>query len=288
MREMLNRSKYGIMRRTIALTFLIGLAVAAVAQDSHHPTADSSSRPIEFEVASIHPTDPDALFIGFHYTPSGVSIEGAPLEMILGESFTGTDDETFGVPGWAKNARYSIEAKVADADVAKWRNLPRNEQRKALRSLLEQRFALKDHIKKKAVWVFALTVAKGGVRMKQAEPSAKTYLRPIGLGHYVGKSCPMSSLVLVLGGEPEIDNRKIIDRTELSSKYDIDLQWTPAKDSSFGSDSSKSSEDSSTGSGDADTSLFSAIEQQLGLKLVPRKETSDVIVIDSLEKPSAN
>jgi uncharacterized protein (TIGR03435 family) len=268
--------------------FLAGLAITAVAQESHQATSESSSRPIEFEVASIHPTDPNALFIDFHYTPSGISIKGALLEMILGESFTGSGDETFGIPGWAKKARYSIEAKVADADVAKWRNLPRDEQRKALRSLLEQRFALKYHSDKKVLPVFVLRVAKGGVRMKQADPSVKTFLRPVGLGHYVGKSCPVSTLVLVLGGEPEIDNRKIIDSTGLSAKYDIDLQWTSGTSSSSSGDSSKRSEDPSGGSEGADASLFSALEDQLGLKLVLRKETNDVIVIDSLEKPSGN
>ena len=169
-----------------------------------------------------------------------------------------------------------------------------NEQRKTLRSLLEQRFALKYHTEKKAIPVFVLTVAKGGVRMKQAavaggnSQSTKSYLMPVEPHHIVGKSCKVSDLVLVLGGEPEVDNRKILDRTGLSSKYDINLQWTPIADSSFRSDSSNSGVQSAGGSGDADTSLFSALVMQLGLKLALQKEMNDAIVIDSLEKPSSN
>jgi uncharacterized protein (TIGR03435 family) len=95
----------------------------------------------------------------------------------------------------------------------------------------------------------------------------------------------VSNLARSLGGQPEMDGRPIVDKTGLTGQYDFTLRWTPFDAATGGGPSPVAAV---TDPGPQWPSLFTALKEQLGLKLTPAKAQIEVIVIDSAEKPSEN
>ena len=93
-----------------------------------------------------------------------------------------------------------------------------------------------------------------------------------------------SSLMRVLRWQSETEDRPVLDETGLTGTYDFDLQWAPESLTAR----AKPGDNSSIDSGPAGPSLFTALEDQLGLKLEPGKDHVDVLVIDHVAPPSAN
>ena len=138
-----------------------------------------------------------------------------------------------------------------------------------LRALLADRFHLQVRHELKQLPVYEFVVAKGGAKLKESPASA-----PIGYsmssGRINGHGIEIANLAHSLAG---VAGRLIIDKTGLTGKYDIDLNW--------------SGEDSS-GTTDSGPSIFAALQEQLGLKLEPAKAAVDTIVVEHIEKPSEN
>ena len=166
--------------------------------------------------------------------------------------------------------------------------------------LLTDRFSLRFHHENKEGPVYELVVAKGGPKLKEVgeaffhgESSPQLSLeneKPsmlfVGAGKIVGQSASISSFVNALSGLNL--GRPIIDKTNLSGKYDFKLQWT--RDMVADTDVGGAASDS----GVIDSSptsfppLFTALREQLGLKLESRRGTIDALVVDAIEKPSPN
>jgi len=105
-----------------------------------------------------------------------------------------------------------------------------------------------------------------------------------GNGDLTGMAAPIAMLADVLSRQPELGNRLVQDKTGLTGDYDWTLKWTPAS-----MDSSSSADGAAPPAGDPSTpSLFTALQEQLGLKLESTKGPVDGLVIDHVEKPSAN
>jgi uncharacterized protein (TIGR03435 family) len=142
-----------------------------------------------------------------------------------------------------------------------------------VRKLMADRFQLKFHYEKRELPVYLLTVAKGGPKLKKGDPN-----EPAGLGGGPGNlgatNATMADLAELLAHG--FLDRPVIDQTGLAGKFDLRLTWTPDE------------MQAATQSADAPPGLFTAIQEQLGLKLVSTKAPADVIVIDHVEKPSAN
>lgn len=183
-------------------------------------------------------------------------------------------DEPPGLPGWADSAPFDIDAK-ADDDTAAAREKLSDKQRgelskQMLQALLADRFKLRVHYEIRIQSIYQLVIAKSGPRLKQWPTERKPLGTSWGGNQIAVKGGGIDQLAMCLSDEL---SRKVVDKTGLIANYDIDLKWTP---------------DDQQGTPDAGPTLYTALEEQLGLKLVPAKGPVDTLVVDHVEKPSEN
>jgi uncharacterized protein (TIGR03435 family) len=244
-----------------------------------------------FAVAAIKPVAvADNVPSSMRITDDGVSLQAVFVAWIVSQAFSAQpvisreDDRILGLPTWTKSERYDVEAKVDDEDVPKWRALSLSQQGFALQSLLVRRFNLQFHHETRERPTYSLVVAKNGLKLHKAQhvetnPSGTS--SPDGTGDrdestvtpgkIVLKGSSLSLLANLLSSQGL--SHPVVDKTGLTDLYDITLRWSPAD----------------VGSSDASLpSLFTALHEQLGLKLEYNKNPIDVIVVDHIEKPSAN
>jgi uncharacterized protein (TIGR03435 family) len=210
-----------------------------------------------------------------------------------------------GGPGWIESEGYDIEAKVDDSVAAALEKLPPEQRmdqlRLMLRSLLADRFKLKMSHETKELPIFALVVAKGGPKLT---PSAATPEQHAGangpggergpgimmsLGELRGRGMPIHTLAEVLARQPEVGGRLVLDETGIKGNYDFTLHWAAqgprALEANAGDNQAGGNGAPADSSG---PSIFTAIQEQLGLKLEPTKGPVEMLVIDNIEKPSEN
>jgi uncharacterized protein (TIGR03435 family) len=173
--------------------------------------------------------------------------------------------------------RYDIEAKADDQDPRfKAADAGGPAAKQALRdlmlqALLEDRFKLAIHRETKETSGYALVVARGGPKLKEA-----TEVRPgdgsisVARGRLTGQKAPLSMLA---GQLTRVLGRPVADETGFEGTFDFNLEWTP---------------DETPPDVASAPSIFTAIQEQLGLKLEARKERTEIIVVDHVEKPDAN
>jgi uncharacterized protein (TIGR03435 family) len=190
-----------------------------------------------------------------------------------------------GGPAWAGSDRYEIIA-LAPGDLR-----PTNDEQMAmLKKLLTDRFNLTFHREKKEFSIFELTVAKGGSKIAISTASfdeasnVTSTLYPAssgGIDHALlpAHNVTMREFASVL--QRAILDRPVVDKTGLSGRYDFNLEWTP-DESQFGGQLPPGVPDSDK------PGLFTAVQQQLGLRLEAVKGPLDVLVIDRLDRPSEN
>ena len=223
----------------------------------------SQSTGPQFEVASVKPSSVQGWQYTLGSTPGGFRATNCPLSYLIVWAFGINDYQLVGGPTWISD-RYDVLAKPAGRSQA--------EARLMLRNLLEDRFQLKSHREQREQTEYALTVAKSGPKLpapKEAACAAESAPAPIpcgrlswGGGRLYGRRSPMSILVLVLSQSLA---HKVIDETGLAGPYDMDLRWTP--ESAL-----------NQAAPDAPPPLFTAVQEQMGLKLQPRKGTTEAIL----------
>jgi bla regulator protein blaR1 len=305
-------------RRRAALFLIVRIAgslvlspLCAIAQSAANPASspapaaaqaiDASSPLPAFEVVSIKPNKDGGMMSRLQMTPDGITVTGVPVHMLLREAFGLSPDRLVGGPGWMTSDRFDIDARVAPEDVARLKALSGPQRFAMLIPVFEERFGLKFHHESRNLTQYILVVAKDGLKMKEATPG-NTY--PNGMappsggsgaglmrmqpGEFTGQAVPIANLVrslsLVLGST-------IVDQTGLAGKYDFDLKWTPEVGSGMPagpSDGGASGSGNPPAADNSGPSLFTALEEQLGLKLDAKKVPADVIVIDHLDQPSPN
>jgi bla regulator protein BlaR1 len=189
----------------------------------------------------------------------------------------GSELRVVGGPEWIDNDadRYEMQGKIDDATFAAMQTMPvaeRNRQVNLMeQALLADRFALKVHFEKRQLPVYALVVAKGGPKLREAKPDEVARLTGTGNGqNNVLDAQALTLAQLVRSPLLRPGGRMVVDQTGLTGRYDFTLK---------------------SSSGDADAtgpSLFTAMEEQLGLKLVSTKAPVEVIVVDHVERPGEN
>jgi uncharacterized protein (TIGR03435 family) len=186
--------------------------------------------------------------------------------MMIQYAFGVREFQIAGGPGWLTTDRFDIVATTATPG-----SLNLNELEPYLQSLLADRFRFRYHRETRELQVYSLVVARGGPKLAahsgEGEPSMSGH---DGSGK-ISKSATNATMARpanTLGGELD---RTVIDNTGLKGGYDFKLEWAPnpAADS-------------------VEPSLFTALQDQLGLKLESTKGPVEIIVIDSIEKPSEN
>jgi uncharacterized protein (TIGR03435 family) len=273
-------------------------AVAGLVLGSSHALAQSVAARPEFEVASIKLNksgDLRAMMLpprGGRFTATNI-----PFQFLLTLAFKIKDFQLTGAPAWVSSERYDIEAKAAG-------NPSLGEVDKMVQALLEDRLQFKFHRETKELPIYALVVAKAG-KLHPAEGECGP--RPDGLlpvpeagklptalcggffafpGHLSGQKVSITQLLDPLS---RFTGRNVIDKTNLTGKYDIDLQYTPDLGQFPSIPGGTPPGIPSLPPIDPNgPSLFTALQEQLGLKLESQKAPVELIVIDSIERPSEN
>lgn len=250
-----------------------------------------------FDVVSVKPDKSVSGMIRVMTKPDGYSATNISLKMLLQAAYGIREDLISGAPSWVDAARYDIDAKVAGPDVDTLKKLSPEQRRAMLQPMLAERFKLVVHTETKQLPVYELVIAKGGSKLKEAAPGdtypngikgpdgvARGGMMRVGLGQLAAQGVPISSMVNMLSQQL---HKTVIDKTGLTGKYDLELNWTPdqASEPMFkGADSSQHdpAPDSSA------PSIFTAIQEQLGLKLQSAKGSVETLVVDHVEMPSEN
>jgi uncharacterized protein (TIGR03435 family) len=296
----------------IAMPLRFGALHAMQGPAPSPPSSDVSPDVPRYDVATIKPSpsssDGREMMM---FSSDGVSISGVPLQMIVREAFHVEEDRIVGAPGWVKTNRYDIQAKVAPEDAPKLEKLKRDQRQSMLLPLLVERFNLKYHHETRELPSYALVVAKGGPKLKpsavpDAPPNPKPpdagasprpgdgpgnnpprrMMRLMGRGHLEAEGGNTEILARVLSQQL---GRTVVDKTGLTGLYDYTLQWTPDDAPPSGPGGGDGGPPHNEGGTDAaGPSLFTAVQEQLGLKLQSEKGQADVIVIDHIDLPSEN
>ena len=259
----------------VALAVALGAACLVEAQSTAGSDPGMMAKDADpgWEVATVKPTDPNDTVSHIAIQGRQILVEGEPVVAMLKFAYAVQGAQIEGAPEWIKAERWDV---AGVPDKAGKPNLPQFQS--MMRKLLEERFGLKLHREQRERPVFALTVAKGGPKLEKSVnqtlgPSNNGGAGPSGTESHRYTNAKMPDLALML---MIYVDRPIVDQTGLQGRYDFQLQWT--KDESAAA---------ATGT-DAPPGLFTAIQEQIGLKLEPAKATADVLVIDHIERPSPN
>ncbi len=277
------------------------------------PVQAQSAQPVAFEVASIKPF-PEGTPLNWSgcqggpgsTDPGEINCQYVTLKFLLMQGYSVKNQEILG-PGWIDSTHYNVLAKVPPGTT-------KEQLREMYRNLLAERFEVALHHESRKMTAYALTLAKGGSKLKEHDtaadsnpddtPAADGKLPIGGDGFQVLRRSSLSGGLITLfrngrakmqGNNVKIANladalsrqldQSITDETGLAGSYDVSLIWTPDPLQMGGRPAS----DAASGASDPQTSLFGAVEQQLGLKLVPKKVARDCLVIDHAEKiPTGN
>ena len=253
-----------------------GLPVRA--QVSPPPSPEAKLPSLQFEVAAIKPHSQDASMNGgWRFSEDSFSTTNLPLKTLIFIAYNLRSGEQLqGLPKWGGSDRWDIQAKIDGEAVPELRTLGReqrtDEHRLLLRDLLATRFGLKVHHELRNLPIYELVVAKSGFKLKAAAASDKDSGWSWGNGTFKGTDVGVDALSYSLSSMDDV-GRMVENKTGLTGKYDIEMKWTPQGKQE---------------AADSGPSIFTALEEQLGLKLVSAKGPVDVIVVDHVEQPSPN
>ena len=285
----------------MARCVLLFCALFAASASAQSP----AGKPAPFEVVSIKRSAPDSRMTRPGSPDPGGRWQSlnATLQMILERAYPdyATPGLMAGGPGWMREARFDVDARAG-------REVPRGEYPAMVQQLLADRFKLKVHTEPRTIDVYALVVARAdgrlGPRLKPASAEClaeleaerqKRAANPGPITISTGQKMPcggiMSGLVngvTRMNGARTIDSlaygiqvfmdKRVVDRTGLKGMYELDLEFDYSAVRSVAEARPEFS----------GLNIFTAVQEQLGLKLEPRKETVDVLVIDAVEMPSQN
>lgn len=290
----------------LAASFVV---ISASAHSQAPASATANAKPLAFDAISIKPDNANTGVTNqvvngeavissrsmIRNLPDGFIASNINAKTLISNAYGIKDDLITGGPDWISSTGYDIDAKVTSFDSPDVHQLTRDQHNQMLQSLLADRFHLVVHNETKDAPIYELTLAKGGPKLVESKPSdtppqgspavppgavVKTFGAPISgplirmmPGQFSAQAMSVAQLADMLSRQL---HRTVIDRTGLTGKYDITLKYTP--------DSSPASADAA----DAGPSIFTALQEQLGLKLDASKGPVKTLVIDHIERPSEN
>ncbi len=230
------------------------------------PTADPS-----FEVATINPSDPMDQSSGFHTNGHRIFVENETLATIVSIAYSIHPDQIVGAPAWFTKDNYDIHGVPDLPGQPSW-----VQQKKMLQKLLADRFQLTFHRDKRELPVYTVTVLKSGSKLSPTKSDPNSLADQTGNGGNNRQDWAFtnSSIADFAQTMQFFLPRPIIDHTNLTGKYDFHLSWTP--------------DTIPNPAPDAPPGLFTAVQEQLGLKLESTKALAEVLVVDHVERPSTN
>jgi len=244
------------------------------------PKAMAADADPEFDVCSIKPSDPATQGRGLTMRGREVVTINTPAKFLMTFVYGVHANQIVGAPAWFDSENYDLDGKPAQE------GRPNQNQIKIMiRKLLADRFQLKFHREKRELSVYALQVGKTGPKLtpSQADPKGLPGLGFRGLGALNAVNATMADLASTF--QTAVLDHPVVDQTGIDGHYDFQLNWT-ADETQFAAMGLKALPPSDKP--DAPPPLATALQEQLGLKLVATKAMVEVLVIDKVEKPSAN
>jgi uncharacterized protein (TIGR03435 family) len=264
-------STSGILAQSPAATPTPALATSPAAR----PKFDA------FEVATIKPGTPDPKAGRYIFMQGANRFVGknCSLKLLIAAAYDLNPHTISGGPEWIESDRFDILA-VTPGEVRP----SHDEQMSMLRGLLADRFSLAFHREPKEFSIYVLEVAKDGPKLKKsaAPPDDPPALISTVYPQHIllpARNATMHDFVSLL--QRAVLDRPVVDKTGLQGKFDFDLQWAP-DETQFGGEVPVAPSDAPA------APLFSAIQDQLGLKLTATRGPVEALVVDKAERPSAN
>ncbi len=288
------RMHYGCRRRSnpfsvplLPAVFVLGvigswLAALGYAQESS-VAATAASLPT-FEVATIKPSRVGRWGDDLDESGDRLTIQNYTVRRLIREAYGfKSDSQIIGGPEWINNQRFDVVAKVDDAQAARISKMTDDQSDKEwalmLQSLLADRFQLKIKRGERTLPVFALVVAHSGPRMKPAPASGNNSSGDPGIdinwGELTARAASMDAFADSLTSLRDLSSRVVLNRTGLAGNYDLQLDW--ARDRGDGASTNSPY-----------PGIFTALEEQLGLRLKSRRAQVDVVIVESASEPSMN
>jgi uncharacterized protein (TIGR03435 family) len=285
-----------------AISITLAAHLASAQADTPQPAA-------AFDVVSIRVVAPDTriTMLGLRYTPDGIECQSVTVAMLIRAAYGGfvkfpTDDRVTGLPDWAKTENFQLQAKMSEAQAAEFKDLSQDDKDKRrqamLQAVLADRFQLKAHLESKQAPVYELVPAKGGPKLKESDtnpdgvkgpdgkPIAGSYLRMYGTGKIAAQAFTMEQLTNFLAQPPVDLGRSVVDKTGLTGKYSFALNWSPEPGLIPGTMTGLQPPPPAADS--SGPSIFTALQEQLGLRLQPAAGAIQLIAVDHVERPSEN
>jgi uncharacterized protein (TIGR03435 family) len=261
----------------LSAAFVLASSPVASAQATPTPPALAPNAPA-YDILSIKRNNTASGNVDIDTDDARFTATNVSLKALLAQGYDIKQDLVSGITGPLDSARFDVEAKIVDPDPAAIKKLTRAQRRAMLLPLLKDRFQLQTHTEVKTLPVYELVVVKGGPRFKLSADQAKSGgMNTDGTRTQVkiyGTDVSMSALAKAISTRAD---RPVIDKTGLAGNFDINLQFsreTPDPDAGV--------------SPDAPPVLFTAIQEQLGLKLQPAKGPVETLVVDHAVMPSEN
>jgi len=224
-----------------------------------------------FEAASIHLNDSGSRFAGMSIYKGGrFTATNVTVKRLIIASYKIQGYQIVGGPPWMDSDHYDITAKSES-------EANQEQVAEMIKALLGDRFKLKSHHEVKELPVYELDVAKGGSKLKTNTDGGDNHKSSTSRGKITGQNVPLETFVTLLSNQLD---RLVVDKTGLKGNYDLQLEWSP--------DLSRAATATDAPPPPDGTSIFTAIQEQLGLRLEAGKTAADAVVIDALERPSEN
>jgi uncharacterized protein (TIGR03435 family) len=263
------------LRAAVVLVISSFIAPSLKAQVLPPKPTGTSTQLQQFVVASVMPAAPGAPGGGAYLLMPGGTFVGRnlPVKRLVMEAYGMSDFQITGGPAWIGSEHYDIDAKADGLATA-------DQLRHLMEVLLADRFKLTIHRSTKQLPIFVLVVGKSGPKIHLSEHPDPGNRRIVSRARING-DFTIAEFVKRLG---PLLGRSVIDRTELRGEYDLNLEWAP--DSGQGLPVPGVSVPPPTDSNGP--SIFTAIQEQLGLRLESQKGPVEILLIDRVEKPSEN
>ena len=230
------------------------------------PAQTPVSRPV-FEVASIKPNASGDHHTGTDGWPGRIKFTNLTLQALIARAYRVSPFQVTG-PDWLATEHFDIEAKYPDGATPE-------DRQQMLRTLLEDRFKVAVHREPKEMPGYVLVVEKGGAKLKRSDSEDNDTQHTGGrVERLAAKGTTMATLVELLSrymGQP------VVDRTGLDGKYDFELRW------------SRDDQNPEPGMQDVPPSIFTALQETLGLRLKAQKVPAEIVVVDHVDRtPTEN
>ena len=266
-----------------AFLALAALGSAAGAQDQTQKSLAGEPAAPVFDVAAIHLHEPqphEHNSIWSSPFDGQFRAENISVTMLIHWAYEMPESRILGAPGWANTTDFNIDATADPAVDQQLKGLTsdagRKQKEKMVQALLADRFKLATHFETRELPIYELLVAKGGVKFGEIKTDGTT------INHsrdHIEVQGSNSGALLAEELSKEV-GRPVVDKTGIAGRYDLKLHWTP--------DDVSEPRLLNGVAVDSGPSLFTALQEQLGLKLEPAKGPVQVLVIDHVEMPSAN